>query len=188
MALLEHMLVISPIGDIDEELIESISVNITRTFGFPTKLRSLIDDVCFAYDPDRMQHYSTIILEKLASKAPEEAIRVFAITTEDLYIPILTYVYGEAQLGGTACIVSTHRLREGLSSNSQAYRSRVIKEAIHEMGHTFKLRHCKDQTCIMHYCRSIKDVDKKSDQFCRYCKVLLDDEKKSLEKSISPAS
>ena len=61
-----------------------------------------------------------------------------------------------------------------------SFRQRIVKEALHELGHTFNLRHCPDQTCIMHYCRSIRDVDRKSEQFCRYCKVLLEDEIKRL--------
>ena len=57
---------------------------------------------------------------------------------------------------------------------------RIVKEAIHELGHTFSLRHCREHSCIMHYCRTELDVDRKSDQLCRYCKILLDDEIKKL--------
>lgn len=141
-----------------------------------------MQDVNFAFDPGRKQHHSTSILEKLAEIAPPHAIKVLGITEVDLFIPILTHVYGEAQLGGTACIISTHRLAEGLSivADKDTYCERVAKEAVHELGHTFKLRHCKDNACIMHYCRSIKDVDRKSEQFCRYCKTLLEDEMKRM--------
>ena len=51
----------------------------------------------------------------------------------------------------------------------------MAKETVHELGHTFDLRHCPDPVCLMHYCRNESDVDHKSDQFCRYCKVLLGD-------------
>ena len=100
----------------------------------------------------------------------------------DLFIPILTHVYGEAQLGGKSCIVSSYRLNEGHSAGllDRKYIDRVVKEAIHELGHTFKLRHCPEHTCIMHYCRNEEDVDRKSDQLCRYCKVMLEDEIKGL--------
>jgi len=96
----------------------------------------------------------------------------------DLFIPILTHVYGEAQLGGKACIISTHRLQEGICTNAgfKTYHCRILKEAIHELGHTFNLRHCPDHTCIMHYCRSIRDVDRKLERLCRYCRILLEDE------------
>jgi archaemetzincin len=136
----------------------------------------LLQDVDFALDHDRQQHYSTIILERIASLAPATAIKILAITKVDLFIPILTHVYGEAQLGGKACIVSTHRLNEGLGTRvSEILYQRVVKEAIHELGHTFNLRHCRDHNCNMHYCRSVIDVDRKSDQLCRYCLVLLND-------------
>jgi archaemetzincin len=64
---------------------------------------------------------------------------------------------------------------------SRKYIDRIVKEAIHELGHTFNLRHCPEDTCIMHYCRNEEDVDRKSDEICRYCKVMLEDEIKRIE-------
>ncbi len=178
----EHNIVISPIGNVDEELINPILKEIERLFGFQTTVTPLLQDINFALDSDREQYHSTLALEKLEGIAPPNTIKLVAITEVDLFIPILTYVYGEAQLGGISCIVSTHRLTEGISPINQqkAFHYRVLKEAIHELGHTFKLRHCPDNTCIMHYSRTVEDVDQKSDQFCRYCTILLDDEKKRL--------
>jgi len=178
----EHSIVISPSGDCDTELFKPISREIHRIFGYRTEVMPLLQDLQFALDPGRDQYHSTPILEKLAGKAPPEAIKVLAITQVDLFIPILTHVYGEAQLGGKACIVSTYRLKENISPlhAQQSYTGRIVKEAIHELGHTFKLRHCRDSQCIMHYCRSVIDVDRKSDQLCRYCKILVEDEIKRL--------
>jgi archaemetzincin len=180
--LLENSIVISPIGDFDKEFLEQLAKEIRRVFGCRTAIIPLLKDLEFALDNERRQYHSTPILEILAGKTPPRAIKVLGITQVDLFIPILTYVYGEAQLGGKACIISTYRLKEGLSplSRTVLYHQRVVKEAIHELGHTFKLRHCKDQACIMHYCRSTRDVDLKSDQLCRYCTILLDDEIKRL--------
>ena len=109
-------------------------------------------------------------------------VKVLGIAQVDLFIPILTHVFGEAQLGGTSSIISTYRLKEGLSplGSESSLASRILKEAIHELGHTFKLRHCREKTCIMHYCRSVTDVDHKSKQLCRYCSILIEDEKKRL--------
>ena len=166
----------------DAELFDPISREIARIFGLHTDVMPLLKDVNFALDPARNQYHSTPILEKLENISPASTIKVVAITDVDLFIPILTYVYGEAQLGGRACIISTHRLNEDISlaSPPEIFRFRVVKEAIHELGHTFNLRHCPDHTCIMHYCRKVADVDKKSDQLCRYCSVMLADEKKRL--------
>ncbi|MDY6971548.1 MAG: archaemetzincin family Zn-dependent metalloprotease [Thermodesulfobacteriota bacterium] len=174
----EHKIVISPIGDIDSELLREVSKEIERVFSYETEADSLLLDIGFALDPARTQYHSTPILEKLESLAPPHATKVIAITHVDLFIPILTHVYGEAQLNGKACMVSTYRLRENLSpiKAEEMHRQRAVKEAVHELGHTFGLRHCKDPACIMHYCRTVRDVDRKSDQLCRYCKTLLGDE------------
>lgn len=169
--------------NLDAGIYESIGREIQSTFGFQAQIKSLIRNINFAFDPIRNQYHSTRILEKLSDQAPLYAAKVIAVTGVDLFIPILTYVYGEAQLDGKACIISTYRLKEGLSLTKLAkgFEERIVKEALHELGHTFNLRHCKDKSCIMHYCRSIKDVDRKSAQLCRYCKILLTDNLKKAE-------
>ena len=121
------------------DLIAAIAEEIKRVFGFSTAIDSILQNLSFALDQNRGQHHSTMILEQLAAIAPKHAIRVIAIAQVDLFIPILTHVYGEAQLGGSACVVSTFRLNEGRSGMniSQKYIDRIVKEAIHELGHTF---------------------------------------------------
>lgn len=167
----------SPIGDMDTDLIDSVCEEVRRIFHLHASVEVLLGNVDFAHDDDRNQYHSTAILEELAALKPPAAMRVLAITAVDLFIPILTYVYGEAQLGGAACVISIHRLAEGLTAATprHLFLTRAAKEAAHELAHTFNLRHCKDPGCIMHYCRNIRDVDQKQDDLCRYCRVLLND-------------
>jgi len=176
----EHIIVISPIGKIDTSLFTTIANSITDIFGCSAQVTALLPDISFAYDNNRSQYNSTEILNQLSPLLPKNAIKIIAITDVDLFIPILTYVYGEAQLGGISSILSVHRLTELIPSiNSDAIiYERVYKEAVHEIGHTFNLKHCEDTACIMHYCRGIEDVDRKADQLCRYCQILLSDELK----------
>jgi archaemetzincin len=173
-----HTIILSPIEDLSTSLLDRISEDLMRVFGFPIEIMRLIDDLAFALDRQRRQYHSTLILEALDRKAPPGALKILAVTRQDLFIPILTHVYGEAQLGGRASIISLNRLKEGLGSGGRVdeYHSRVAKEAVHELGHTFNLRHCKDPGCIMHYCHSAADVDRKSNRLCRYCSTLLEDE------------
>ena len=182
----EHTIVISPIGDpgAGEDFFAPLRTALHDAFGHETEIIPLLDEEDLWLDPVRKQYHSTPILETLAILAPPTAIKVLAITKVDLFIPILTHVYGEAQLGGRTCILSTHRFGEGLSPGAgvEIFRCRVEKEAVHELGHTFNLRHCPDLTCVMHYCRSVRDVDRKFSRFCRYCAILLDDEMKRLAK------
>lgn len=173
-----NTIVLSPIGNPDIELLHAIRRAIRRIFSFPSEIVNFTGQVDLALDPARNQYHSTLILEDLARTAPSSAIKVLAITNVDLFIPILTHVYGEAQLGGKACIISTYRLGTPASHtcDREGFILRAVKEAIHELGHTFNLRHCQDHHCIMHYCRSIRDVDRKGDELCRYCRVLLEGE------------
>jgi archaemetzincin len=176
------MILISPVGELSSELIDRVAAEVKRVFGFSTAVDCVLRDLNFALDQNRNQYHSTMILEQLAAHTPPGTIKIISIAQVDLFIPILTHVYGEAQLGGTACVVSTFRLNEGRSGINipQKYIDRIAKEAIHELGHTFNLRHCPEEACIMHYCRNEEDVDRKSNELCRYCKVMLDDEIKRM--------
>jgi archaemetzincin len=177
----KNKIIITPIGSQDPSLIQQVGIEIKEKFKSLTESLPLLNNINFAYDPVREQYYSTIILERLAGVAPDNAIKIIAIVNEDLFIPILTHVYGEAQLGGKACIVSSYRLRDTSSNISDVFSTRLVKEAIHELGHTFNLRHCPDVSCVMHYCRSLKDVDGKTEQFCRYCNIMLRDEMERID-------
>ena len=169
-------IVISPIGDIPDWISQLVAKKMGTFFGFSTSVEPLVPDISFAFNSERSQYHSTLILEALENNAPSHAIKVLGITKEDLFIPILTHVYGEAQLDGRACVISISRLTKGLGVDIVDTGSiRIVKEAAHELGHCFNLRHCEDPMCLMHYCRKIEDVDTKISQFCRYCDILLTD-------------
>jgi archaemetzincin len=98
--------------------------------------------------------------------------RALGVAGVDLFIPILTYVFGEAQLEGTAAVVSTYRLDNaiyGLPKDDGLLLDRLTKEATHELGHTFGLLHCQRGHCVMHSSTYAEDVDLKSPQFCASC-------------------
>lgn len=178
----DQTIALTAIGVEKPILMTHLAERIEQVFGYRVEPCNLLSDVAFAYDENREQYHSTAILEHLEKLASERSIKVLAVTDVDLFIPILTHVYGEAQLGGRTAVVSLYRLRQGLNSvNSERLLfTRAAKEAIHELGHTFQLRHCPDASCIMHYCRTEKDVDDKSEQLCRYCSIMVEDERRRL--------
>jgi archaemetzincin len=184
-AITRRIVIVAPIGSFDADILQAIQEMVVQWLGLPCRTQPLIGNIDFAWDAKRRQFHSTLILEHLSKRAPPETLKIIALTDRDLFIPILTHVYGEAQLGGLSCIVSTCRLASGISPVGERRRflERVVKESAHELGHTFDLRHCKDNQCLMHYCRSISDVDHKESRFCRYCSVMLGDALKALHVS-----
>jgi archaemetzincin len=180
----QNKILISPIGIDEPSLIEPLGEKVAGIFGYPVNICDLFNDIEYAYSTERHQYNSTLIINKLSETAPADYLKVLAICKKDLFIPILTYVFGEAQLNGKSCIVSIYRLKDtkAFLNPEGVFQERVIKEAVHELGHTFNLKHCSDNNCVMHYCHSLNDVDNKKIGMCRYCSVLLEDEKRRIKK------
>jgi archaemetzincin len=160
-----------PLG-VGLDLVEHLAAALARTFHTPCRIRPQTLDIDFARDQGRGQHHSTAILQRLERIADPSA-RLLAVTSADLYVPVLTFVFGEAQLEGGCAIVSTARLHEefyGLPARDDLLRERLLKEAVHEVGHTFGLRHCPDWSCVMASSHAVEVLDIKSADFCRMCR------------------
>ena len=164
------------IGDIPELDAKKLGGDVRDTFTFPVKTIDGKINVEGTFDPGRKQYYSTKILKEMLNNPPPDALKLIGLTPFDLCIPILTFVFGEAQLGGKLGIVSIARLRQefyGLPPNPDLMYRRLIKEMNHEPGHTFGLIHCPQRECVMYLANSIRDVDLKGESFCGRCKGLL---------------
>jgi archaemetzincin len=133
------------------------------------------------HDPKRRQSSSAAILEALTRERPAYAAKVLAVTRLDLFIPILTFVFGEAQLSGPCAVVSSFRLDNtyyGLPPDRGLMSERLFKEAVHELGHTCGLIHCRHPECVMHTSTYVEEIDLKSSDFCPSCKPTLTGESK----------
>lgn len=123
-------------------------------------------------DVGRGQHDAHEMLAWLEEQYSESPARVLAVTQVDLCLPVLTFVFGEARLGGRVALVSTFRLREefyGQQADQDLLLSRLEKEAIHEVGHVLGLTHCLDRNCVMYASHSVMDTDVKSPLLCASC-------------------
>ncbi len=129
-----------------------------------------------AFDAARGQYSSRAFLRLLLDDLATDDRPILAVTSVDLCTPILTYVFGEAQLGGRAAVVSLHRLRAemyGLPPDENLLFDRLLKESVHELGHTFGLIHCHRQQCVMHASTYAEEIDLKSAAFCSDCRQVV---------------
>ena len=144
-------------------------------FGLP--LRDMeIPSVDFAYDAERRQWSSIEILQMLARICPGDAAKLLAVTDRDLFVPVLTFVFGQAQLAGRIAVCSLARLRQefyGLAPNPELLVHRAATEALHETGHLFGLVHCADRRCAMSLATNVRQIDRKEAAFCAPCSARL---------------
>ncbi|MGD0500948.1 MAG: archaemetzincin [Bryobacteraceae bacterium] len=158
-------------GEPGLNLLEHLAASLARVFRTPCRIRPELVDISFSMEEGRGQYYSTAIIQKLERAADPDA-RVLGVTACDLYVPVLTFVFGEAQLDGHCAVVSTARLKEdfyGMPPREDLLRERLLKEAVHELGHTFGLRHCMDWRCVMASSHAVERLDVKGAEFCRAC-------------------
>ena len=153
-------------------LLEPLAAELTAVFKVPVKQHAPSFDPEAAFDASRGRYNSRVLLARLLEQAPPGSSRVLGVTGVDLFIPVLTFVFGEAQLDGRAAVVSSHRLDSesyGLPADPDLLLRRLCKEAIHELGHTYNLLHCPDGRCVMASSMQVELIDIKSSRFCPDC-------------------
>jgi archaemetzincin len=122
-----------------------------------------------AYDSRRKQYHSTRLLVLLERQTESSGVdRVLGVPAFDLFVPDMNFVFGEARCPGRAAVVSTFRLRESVKTDILG--ARFLKEVMHEVGHMFGLKHCSDELCVMHFSESLRDTDKKGEDYCERCR------------------
>jgi archaemetzincin len=134
------------------------------------------------FDNQRNQWKSSDVLQwlldrykKLYSKETRRT-KILAICNFDAYSDKLNFVFGEAHLGGKICAIYLPRLRQefyGLKPDKSLFYQRIVKEAVHELGHAFGLNHCENIKCVMYFSNSLSDTDIKTNHLCNVCKCHL---------------
>jgi archaemetzincin len=145
-------------------------------FALPVGRVGAIDEPALAFSPQRGQWSSTAFLEAMVRLVPA-ATRLLGVTERDLFVPVLSFVYGQAQLGGRVAVVSLARLRpefHGLPRSPDVLARRAAAEAVHEVGHTFGLVHCPDRRCPMSLSVDLPDLDGKTATPCPACRVMIE--------------
>ncbi len=172
-----------PLGHADRRKVSALCRPLREVLGTDVRLREVELDLSPFFDEQRLQYNSSSIIAHLSAvtstilNPDEQDSRLLAVGSDDLCIPILTFVFGEAQLNGRIGIVSYHRLQNelyGLAANPDLLHARLTKEALHELGHLYGLVHCLSFDCVMHISTYVEDIDTKPAEFCPSCRSQID--------------
>ena len=166
------------LGPIDPEVLRRLRTAIAKILHLPVRVLRPQPLPLQTYHLVRRQYHSTQLLEFLLDNDDSGALRILGVTAVDLYIPILTFVFGEAQLNGKAALISLYRPRGDAGGDTpprSLYLRRLIKLSLHELAHTFGLEHCRRDGCLMGFSTNLEKLDHKNLAFCDYCQVLLAD-------------
>jgi archaemetzincin len=155
-----------PLGQVDPLVLSIVGANIQAVLGLATDNAIPEPKPAYAYLSSRRQYDAVTILKTLAADSDGAPLKL-GITSCDLCIPILTYVYGESQLGGKAAVVSLNRLIHRYSRERTF--TRIAKICIHEVGHIFGLEHCWDAGCLMRFSKQLDQLDQLPLHFCSAC-------------------
>jgi archaemetzincin len=160
------------LGYPDDEVMRMVARTVSESLGLDALPVEYVRPVAHAHSVTRNQYDSFTLLRDLLGLRPEHAFRVLGITECDLFVPMLSFVFGQAQLGGPAAIVSYARLAPefyGLPPQRDLLMERTAKTVLHELGHTFGLIHCADPRCAMALATGVAQLDNKLPKYCASC-------------------
>ena len=179
---------IVPLGDVDGLGPKIIAAHVAGYLNLEALVLPAIALPGQALDRRRLQYDAGQILKALAALPYDRYLKLVAVVDVDIFLPIFTHVFGEAQQGGRWALVSFFHLQQpgGPADDPAAmHYERAAKIALHEIGHLFNLEHCDDPHCLMHFSGALEDLDSLPFYYCRYCRAAY---KEALNANLWPPS
>lgn len=166
------------LGPVDPYILRSLRTALSKFLMLPVRILRPKPLPLRTYNAVRQQYNAIQLLEFILDDVETGAFRVLGVTAQDLYIPILTFVFGDGQLNGKAAIISLFRPRGDAGDpppSRPVFFRRILKLSLHELGHSFGLEHCREEGCLMGFSTNLEKLDKKDLVLCDYCQILLSD-------------
>ncbi len=159
-------------GQFEDSFIETIAEDVAREFNVEVTAEECHADLNDFYAPTRKQYDANKLIKFLEQQSDVKALKTMCLCQVDLFIPILTYIFGQAVYKGKTGIASIYRLKNepyGIKSDDDLVLDRFRKVVIHELGHTFGLIHCQVPSCVMRSSTYVEDLDQKKIHLCNHC-------------------
>jgi archaemetzincin len=169
------MIQLIPIGQTERSVLERLVQPLREIYLKLVRIDEAWDLPEDTFDTVRRQYSARHILERMPLPDGGDD-KLLGIVEVDLFAPQLNYVFGQAEMSGKRSVISLVRLRpefHGKTPDDELFIHRALKEAVHELGHTFGLEHCPEVTCVMHFSNGLSDTDKKDHGFCKTCRTIL---------------
>jgi archaemetzincin len=169
---MEQQITIISFGYFDKNILDRIAEAVAVQFSYQVRIREAHIDLSEYFEPTRRQYNANKLLRFVDGMDLPGSVRKIGIFNVDLFIPILTYIFGQAMLGGNSGIASMYRLNNelyGMPKDNDLLIRRFRKEVIHELGHTFGLIHCHMPLCVMRSSTYVEDIDQKDERLCPHC-------------------
>jgi archaemetzincin len=160
-------------GYFRDDFLKNVADAVKQEFFLSVNSKEGHIDLSEFYDPVRRQYNGVKLLKEVEIMYSSDTSKTIGLFSVDLYIPILTYIFGQAFLKGSTGIASHYRLsneRYGIIPDDNIILKRFKKEVIHELGHTFGLIHCHVPTCVMRSSTYVEDIDQKGESLCLNCR------------------
>ena len=155
---------IMPIGSVDATILSIVAANLQAILRLNVKIQVPLSAPDYAFLPSRGQYESNKIIRHLS--AIESHLLVLGIVDVDICTPILTFIYGESQLGGKTALISVYRITD--DDDEKTYH-RAAKISLHEVGHLLGIAHCPSPDCLMAFSNNLDKLDALPLRFCQSC-------------------
>jgi archaemetzincin len=154
-----------PMGKVDMTAVSVIAANVQAILGLNTQILPVQPEPENAFLARRGQYDGGKIIHELAA-VPDGSQFKLAVVSVDIFTPILTFVFGESQLGGKAAVISLFRIK---NKSREKYYNRAAKIALHEVGHLLGIVHCRTPDCLMGFSNNLDKLDTLPMRFCEAC-------------------
>lgn len=173
----KHIITILPFAGIDKKTILEIKSGLEKRLQATVVLveEKPVPAAAFYKPRQRYVADSLLIFLKQFNEGLGRAEKIVGITHKDISTTKkLHFNWGIMGMGycpGEACVISSFRPIKKVR-NREHFINRMVVLALHELGHTYSLPHCPNDSCIMKDAEGKMNLDN-GETYCSKCSAFL---------------